>query len=282
MLHLSTIRRHYERGFQSVVHLVELLESQIQELTLSNYLPLRFDHLQRNVSSQRNTIKHLSQTLENKSKELLKTHQVNHQAQVKLQLRLSKAQLLNKQLQAGIWEQEKALSLWSSFTDAGQSVQCSFAQKFIFVSENELEHKDWASRLAEFLLKIEEVIQQAHSESKTDLTDLQKSLFSNHYDRIMAEAEKAIHGSPKRKDLHLSAHNLYRRFSMNKKAILRFMTDFAVPFDNNGSERGLRMLKLQQKISVCFRTTESVQVLDICSTFKKPRKFFFQFHNSSL
>ncbi len=34
------------------------------------------------------------------------------------------------------------------------------------------------------------------------------------------------------------------------------MTDCLVPFDNNGSERDLRMAKLQQRISGCFRTTD--------------------------
>jgi transposase len=49
------------------------------------------------------------------------------------------------------------------------------------------------------------------------------------------------------------------RFIKNKAKVLRFMTNFEVPFNNNGSERDLRRLKLQQKVADCFRTTEGVK-----------------------
>jgi transposase len=41
--------------------------------------------------------------------------------------------------------------------------------------------------------------------------------------------------------------------------VLRFAHDFRVPFDNNLSERDLRMVKLQQKISGCWRTSAGAE-----------------------
>ena len=41
--------------------------------------------------------------------------------------------------------------------------------------------------------------------------------------------------------------------------VLRFAHDFQVPFDNNLCERDLRMVKLQQKISGCWRTTQGAE-----------------------
>jgi transposase len=129
-----------------------------------------------------------------------------------------------------------------------------------FVAENEPAHKDWTEALAKLLLRIKEAVGEAKLKSQSALTSHQQNLYFGHYDRVLWQAEQVIRSSPKLKDVHLSAHNLYRRFLMNKHSILRFMTDFRVPFDNNGSERDLRMLKLQQKISGCFRSTAGASV----------------------
>lgn len=50
------------------------------------------------------------------------------------------------------------------------------------------------------------------------------------------------------------AHNLLRRFRLHADAILRFIADPTVPFTNNIAERAVRMPKVKQKISGCFRT----------------------------
>src|SRR5699024_7447571 len=53
--------------------------------------------------------------------------------------------------------------------------------------------------------------------------------------------------------------NLLGRLDTYREDVLRFANDFAVPFDNNLAERDIRMVKLQQKISGSWRTSEGAE-----------------------
>jgi transposase len=56
-----------------------------------------------------------------------------------------------------------------------------------------------------------------------------------------------------------AARNLLTRLCRHQDAVLRFLEDFCVPFDNSEAERDLRMVKVQQKIAGGLRSLAGAQ-----------------------
>jgi len=121
--------------------------------------------------------------------------------------------------------------------------------------------QEWAKSLRSLLVEIKKAVEKAKEQNRACLHPLLEAQFEGQYRKLLKEGSAANpppepipgkRGKPKQSP----ARNLLDRLQRDACAVLRFMYDFRVPFDNNLAERDLRMMKVQQKVSGCFRSTE--------------------------
>ena len=85
------------------------------------------------------------------------------------------------------------------------------------------------------------------------------------YQKILLDGSKELPQIPEKtngkrgKIAKSDAHNLWERLDKYQKAVLLFASNPHVAFTNNRAERDLRMTKVKQKISGCFRTEKYAQ-----------------------
>ncbi len=135
-------------------------------------------------------------------------------------------------------------------------------RRLIFLEERY--PQEWVKPMIDLLLKIKSTVDQAKENKETALTETQLSDFEKEFDRLVREGFKANplreldESIPKKRGRvkKTPARNLLETFNTHKDFVLAFMVDFRIPFDNNLAERDIRMMKLKQKISGCFRTQQ--------------------------
>ncbi len=126
---------------------------------------------------------------------------------------------------------------------------------------HEQENQQWAEAMRILLLEI-------HEDVKTQGGELSKALAQAHlkaYRKILAEAnaecpEPIKPAGQKGRIKRSKSRNLLERLIHFETETLRFMTDPDVPFTNNQGEHDIRMTKVHQKISGCFRSQDGADI----------------------
>ena len=121
----------------------------------------------------------------------------------------------------------------------------------------------WALGMSCLLLDTKDAVAHAMTAGRQRLAAKTLARLHASYRELIAlgyEENPGLAGQDQgRRPKRTKAQNLLLRLDEREIEVLRFATDFRVPFDNNLSERDLRMIKLQQKISGCWRTTHGAE-----------------------
>jgi transposase len=175
------------------------------------------------------------------------------------------------------------------FSSYDQYRQCRHAQCNAHILRElnyviETSKAKWAQGMKALLLEIKAGVDEAREGGRKKLPPRLKGEFLRKYDQNITQAKK-LYGTLRRKKgrskkppaaespLRAAGRKLACRMSDKREEILLFMEDFRIPFDNNQAERDLRMLKVKQKISGCFRTekgaAEFCRLRSYVATMKK-------------
>jgi transposase len=119
----------------------------------------------------------------------------------------------------------------------------------------------WASEFKTLLLDLKTEVESAKAKQLINLSPARLAHYEQHYQDLI---EKGLAANPpplggwpcgkRGKPKQSKPKNLLDRLDMQRGKVLLFAYRFAVPFDNNQAERDIRMVKVQQKISGCFRS----------------------------
>lgn len=145
----------------------------------------------------------------------------------------------------------------------------------------DIEKEPWAKKMFRLLLKANTAVQRAVALGASVLTERVKRRILRLYDAIVSrgltfhEQQPPLGKRPgaRGKQARRPGHNLLIRLRDFKDDVLRFLSNFAVPFTNNQAEQDIRMMKVKMKISGGFRTQAGAEIFaalrSVISTARK-------------
>lgn len=157
-----------------------------------------------------------------------------------------------------------ALSSYGKY--AGAHALCNaHVLRELTAAEESLVEAIWPTRLKALLVQMKDEVDAAKQRGRKGLSQKRLRRLERRYDSAVSQGlffTTRPDRQPGQRGRSQAApeRNLVERLRDRKADILRFLHDFRVPFDNNLAERDLRMAKVKQKVSGCFRSEQGVHV----------------------
>ncbi len=134
------------------------------------------------------------------------------------------------------------------------------------IRAHEQDQQSWAKEMHSLLTELNIVV----DENGGQLSEHKITRWQTKYRQLLDKAdiecppppERTTEGGAKKRGrvARSKARNLLERLRNFEDDVLRFMQEKQVPFTNNQGERDIRMTKVQQKISGCFRSMEGAKI----------------------
>ena len=139
----------------------------------------------------------------------------------------------------------------------------------------------WPKQIADLLLAIKAAVEHAQTAAQVQLAPQCAHDFIERYQHLIEPALLANPAPPpvrgrQGRQRQGPLRSLLLRLKIHQAAVLAFMRDFRVPFDNNLAERDLRMAKVRQKIAGGFRSWRGAEIFctlrGYISTLRKQKR----------
>lgn len=160
-----------------------------------------------------------------------------------------------------------------------QHVLCNAHHLRELTFAQEQHQQQWAAKLSQCLLDAKREVDDARAVNAGSLNASRVTYFDRRYSRLLRAGRNELPILPidknrkRGKKKQHKVKNLHDRLVNHKKEVLAFLYDFSLPFDNNLAERDVRMVKVKQKISGCFRSDQGAKtfcrIRSYISTVKK-------------